>query len=153
MTRVANASCLMLMQRRRNMILQVKPDRLQRKGLAGKAYLERLCRRDLAGKAPRRKGPLNGKALARKAPSRKGLDLPGLPGLPTPASLQDIAHYVTCTTCRAMAAVRLEFDCWKRIEIIPLLNVDTKELKSAENEFNLFNVRLTAKAGFHSIHF
>ena len=40
-------------------------------------------------------------------------------------------------------ACRLKSDCWKRIEIIPL-NVDTKELKSAENEFNLFNVRLTA---------
>ena len=61
---------------------------------------------------------------------------------------------LTSTTCRdATAAVRLKSDCWKRIEIIPLLKVDTKELKSAENEFNLFNVRLTPKAGFHSIHF
>ena len=136
MTRVVNASCLILTQLRRNIIFYVEPAN-PRKGLAGKA----LAGKALAGKDSRKTRP---KGLA-------GKDLPCLPIL---ASLKDIAHYVTCTTCRdATAAVRLESDCWKRIEIIPLLNVDTKELKSAENEFNLFNVRLTPKAGFHSIHF
>ena len=136
MTRVVNASCLILTQLRRNIIFYVEPAN-PRKGLAGKA----LAGKALAGKDSRK---TRAKGLA-------GKDLPCLPIL---ASLKDIAHYVTCTTCRdATAAVRLESDCWKRIEIIPLLNVDTKELKSAENEFNLFNVRLTPKAGFHSIHF
>ena len=143
MTRVVNASCLILTQLRRNIIFYVEPAN-PRKGLAGKA----IAGKALAGRA------LAGKALAGKALAGKALAGKDLPCLPILASLKDIAHYVTCTTCRdATAAVRLESDCWKRIEIIPLLNVDTKELKSAENEFNLFNVRLTPKAGFHSIHF
>ena len=51
-------------------------------------------------------------------------------------------------------ATRIKSDCWKRIEIIQLY-ADTKELKSAENEFNLFNVRLnqdsTAPSNFSKI--
>ena len=148
MTRVVNASCL---------ILYVATPEHNILCWASKSS-ERPRQVGPRRKGPRREGrrrkAVAGKAVAGKAVAGNAIIGKDSPCLPFLASLQDIAHYVTCTTCRdATAAVRLESDCWKRIEIIPLLNVDTKELKSAENEFNLFNVRLTPKAGFHSIHF
>ena len=72
MTRVVNASCLILTQLRRNIIFYVEPAN-PRKGLAGKAIAGKaLAGRALAGKALAGKA-LAGKALAGKALAGKAL--------------------------------------------------------------------------------